>query len=771
MAEAHSAVAFTFSVTHEGVDVNVNHEALWAIWSSGVLSWKKRIGRMKNNFINGMYPAGPISLLFLMAIVLALKLADVDPSWGLINYIQDHLPGAWDYRFLDTRFHSINLYISCCLFSILLWILKVTFLRICLRILLSYMGWMYEIRGKMSMKTKMWAGLVRLIGGRTPLLNSYQNSLPNLPVPAVKDTLKRYLLSVRPLMDDEEYEKMKKLATEFEESLGSKLQRYLILKSWWATNYVSDWWEEYVYLRGRSPIMVNSNFYGVDALLVKPSCIQVARAANVIHCILMYRRDLEREELKPLMLNKTVPLCSAQYEKQFNSTRIPGIETDTLVHRKHGEHIVVYHKGRFFKVYLRHKGRILMPCEIELQLQKILDDPSEPAPGEKHLAALTAGDRVPWAKARKEYFSKGKNKASLDAIEKAIFFVALDDEPQDYDPNDESKLNRFGHSMLHGKGYDRWFDKSFTLVVTSNGRIGFNAEHSWADAPIMAHMWEVSTVTARKIGYTEDGHCLGDAEIQPPNPIKLEWDLPLPCQDVIKNSLQVANQLLNDVDLHLIMHNQYGKGFIKTCKVSPDAYIQMALQLAYITDQGKFCLTYESSMTRLFREGRTETVRSCSLDSVAFCRAMEDKTKTVEDRKKLLRQACDNHQQLYRDAMTGKGVDRHLFCLYVVSKYLGEESPFLQQVLSQPWRLSTSQTPHQQTDMIDLKKHPDHICGGGGFGPVADDGYGVSYIIAGEDCIMFHVSCKNSCSTTNSKKFGDRIVKAMNDIKNLFNTD
>lgn len=24
---------------------------------------------------------------------------------------------------------------------------------------------------------------------------------------------------------------------------------------------VSDWWEEYIYLRSRSPIMVNSNFY------------------------------------------------------------------------------------------------------------------------------------------------------------------------------------------------------------------------------------------------------------------------------------------------------------------------------------------------------------------------------------------------------------------------------------------------------------------------------------------------------------------------------
>lgn len=43
MAEAHSAVAFSFSVTPEGVDVNVNHEALRAVWISGVRSWKKKI--------------------------------------------------------------------------------------------------------------------------------------------------------------------------------------------------------------------------------------------------------------------------------------------------------------------------------------------------------------------------------------------------------------------------------------------------------------------------------------------------------------------------------------------------------------------------------------------------------------------------------------------------------------------------------------------------------------------------------------------------------
>ena len=47
-----------------------------------------------------------------------------------------------------------------------------------------------------------------------------------------------------------------------------------------------------------------------------------------------------------------------------------------------------------------------------------MDDDSQPAEGEKHLPALTAGDRTPWAKARLEFFKRGKNKASLDAIEK-----------------------------------------------------------------------------------------------------------------------------------------------------------------------------------------------------------------------------------------------------------------------------------------------------------------------------------------------------------------
>lgn len=63
---------------------------------------------------------------------------------------------------------------------------------------------------------------------------------------------------------------------------------------------------------------------------------------------------------------------------------------------------------------------------------------------------------------------------------------------------------------------------------------------------------------------------------------------------------------------------------MKKCRTSPDGFIQLILQLSYYRDAGRFCLTYEASMTRMFREGRTETVRPCTIESAAWVKAMVD---------------------------------------------------------------------------------------------------------------------------------------------------
>uniref|UniRef100_A0A672G4J8 carnitine O-palmitoyltransferase n=1 Tax=Salarias fasciatus TaxID=181472 RepID=A0A672G4J8_SALFA len=737
MAEAHQAVAFQFTVTPDGIDLHLCHEALRQVYLSGLHSWKKRFIRFKVK-VNRRRDFSFIFCVF----------------------------ASVHSQYMSTDSQKI---VGGVLVGTGLWVTIIMIMRNVLKSLLSWHGWMYANHGSVSWTTRIWMLLVKVFSGRKPMLYSFQNSLPRLPVPSVKDTCKRYLESVRPLMEDEQYERMKGLAKDFEKNLGPRLQWYLKLKSWWASNYVSDWWEEYIYLRGRGPIMVNSNYYAMDFLYVFPTSIQAARAGNAIHAIMLYRRKLDRAQIKPLMLLHTIPMCSAQYERMFNTTRVPGVDTDTLQHMNESKHIVVYHKGRFYKVWMFYDGRLLLPREIEQQMERILADQSEPLPGEERLAALTAGDRTPWANARETYFGRGKNKQSLDAIEKAAFVVTLDDTEQRYDEaNPVKSLDSYAKSLLHGKCYDRWFDKSFNLIVFKNGTMGLNAEHSWADAPIIGHLWEhVLSMDPVRLGYTEEGHCCGQPHPNLPGPQRLQWDISAECIEVIDSSLAVARVLADDVDSHIFPFSDFGKGLIKKCRTSPDAFIQIALQLAHYRDKGKFCLTYEASMTRLFREGRTETVRSCTVETCAFVRAMiRDET-----RLKLLKVAAEKHQNMYRLAMTGEGIDRHLFCLYVVSKYLGEDSAFLKEVLSEPWRLSTSQTPLQQVELFDLVRHPEYVSSGGGFGPVADDGYGVSYIIVGENLINFHISSKHSSPETDSHRFGANIRQSMLDILDLFQLD
>ncbi|XP_072241614.1 carnitine O-palmitoyltransferase 1, liver isoform isoform X2 [Leuresthes tenuis] len=767
MAEAHQAVAFQFTVSPDGIDLHLCHEALRQVYLSGLHSWKKRFIRFKNGVMTGVYPGSPGGFMVVVVSYMSFnKYKQLDPSLGLIAKLGEHMPIS---QYMSTDNQKI---VGGVLVGTGLWVTIIMIMRSVLKSLLSWHGWMYSRHGSLSWSTRVWMLLVKIFSGRKPMLYSFQNSLPRLPVPSVEDTCRRFLDSVRPLMDDEQFERMKDLAKDFEKNLGPRVQWYLKLKSWWASNYVSDWWEEYIYLRGRGPIMVNSNYYAMDFLYVFPTHIQAARAGNAIHAIMLYRRKLDRAQIKPLMLLHTIPMCSSQYERMFNTSRVPGVDTDILQHTNESKHIAVYHKGRFFKVWMFYDGRLLLPREIEQQMERILADQSEPLPGEEKLAALTAGDRTPWANARDTYFSRGKNKQSLDAIEKAAFFVTLDDTEQRYDVDNKIKsLDSYAKSLLHGKCYDRWFDKSFNLIVFKNGTMGLNAEHSWADAPIIGHLWEqVLCMDPIKLGYTEDGHCHGEPHPNLPGPQKLQWDIPAECQETIERSLTVAESLANDVDCHIIPFDDFGKGLIKKCRTSPDAFIQIALQLAHYRDKGKFCLTYEASMTRLFREGRTETVRSCTVESCDFVRAMI-RDETTEERLRLLKVAAEKHQSLYRLAMTGQGVDRHLFCLYVVSKYLGEESEFLKQVLSEPWRLSTSQTPLQQVDLFDLVKHPEYVSSGGGFGPVADDGYGVSYIIVGEDLINFHISSKHSSPETDSHRFGTNIRQAMLDMLDLFHLE
>lgn len=123
----------------------------------------------------------------------------------------------------------------------------------------------------------------------------------------------------------------------------------------------------------------------------------------------------------------------------------------------------------------------------------------------------------------------------------------------------------------------------------------------------------------------------GNKENNPSNPVSLAtprqllWNIDSTIGNALVTAENNASKTIDNLSSVLLHYHDFGSDFLKRIKCSPDGFLQMAYQLAYYRQHGQPCATYESASTRMFKLGRTETVRSCSVDTVAFTKAWDDK--------------------------------------------------------------------------------------------------------------------------------------------------
>ena len=115
----------------------------------------------------------------------------------------------------------------------------------------------------------------------------------------------------------------------------------------------------------------------------------------------------------------------------------------------------------------------------------------------------------------------------------------------------------------------------------------------------------------------------------------------------------------------------FGKEGIKQLKMSPDSFVQMAIQLAFGRLHEVPAATYESAATRIFAEGRTEVIRSCSIEATNFVRTMRNPKESLTSKRASLQQAVASHNEYARMASQGLGVDRHLQGLKMAAMEMG----------------------------------------------------------------------------------------------------
>ena len=196
---------------------------------------------------------------------------------------------------------------------------------------------------------------------------------------------------------------------------------------------------------------------------------------------------------------------------------------------------------------------------------------------------------------------------------------------------------------------NRFYDKTFTLIVDPSTRAGAIGEHAPVDALVPSIVAEYGLTEGVDVSSfkTPDSVTFG---LREPSWKRLNWVGDDKAWLECDRAAERARKIIDDSDDSVLYFEKFGanwiKNFGKQCpfgtlliqlqiacvgnyQMSPDAFIQMAIQLAWYKAYGEFTATYETVLTRMFKHGRTETLRTFSRESWRWVLSMADPHKSV----------------------------------------------------------------------------------------------------------------------------------------------
>ncbi|MDG3084923.1 choline/carnitine O-acyltransferase [Vibrio hannami] len=563
---------------------------------------------------------------------------------------------------------------------------------------------------------------------------SHQSKLPEMPVPELTITFKKLIEWAEPLLTESELNEAKIEVDKFLEpgGEGEKLQKNLI--EWAQESTVSNWsapvWKN-IYLDARHSLTINSNvFYYLKSKLDEKSNSQAHIAAALTATVYDFIGSVDNELLS-VDMQKDRYLCMNQYKNIFSSVRIPCVGSDQFKVSKCRKSIIVLHNQKMFQVdILDESGRRRVVPDIEHDLQLILSI------GDKgqNFGLLTTTPRESWAFDRKHLLDISENnQRAMQIIEDAAFVLCLDNGNPD-------AITDISKQLLHGGGEDRYFDKALQFVVFNNGKTGINFEHTGVDGSVMlrmiGHIYNSIDKVSVQEGQVNKLVAKSDARLQ-----EIEFYLDETLVDAIQNAKNAFHQHVENTQTRVLSFSHFGKDRIKQFGVSPDAFVQLALQLAEFKLYGKFFSAYEAVMTRTFLDGRIDVLYTVSPESSAFVKSLVVEDQNVEISQDLLRKAAQQHVNRAKECRFGEGVYSHCLALQHRYKKAGKELG----IDAMPSIFNSHVYKALTNSVVCTSTTSDYGVELAGYGPIVDNGYGIRYFIR-NDSICFNMTSRTALS-------------------------
>ena len=546
-------------------------------------------------------------------------------------------------------------------------------------------------------------------------MKTFENEalLPRVPLPSLGETCDLFLEWCRPLLTPGELASTAASVAAFRAGPGPVLHR--ALQAYDEAEGVYSWLDTfwpYRYLGRRDRIALNANFF---FLFNESGQSQLDRAALLIAAALEYKARLDREEIPPIV-QRGQPLTMEQNKFLFSETRIPGEVQDTVrvpysptwPGPSRERHIVVFYRGAMFRMeVLAGDGTAYTVDDLVAGLRTVMRLGEVRTPRDASVGHLTTKARAEWAASRAALLALDPaNATALDVVETALFCLCL----EDFAPRDTLHTC---DQLLHGDSGNRWFDKAVSFIVFADGQSGINVEHCGLDGTTILSFVDTLLATVVPAGPRR-----GE-----PSVTKVEFVLDSALRADIDAAALSFFEYGEFTATTIVSIEDFGTERPKALGMSPDAFVQMAYQLAHHRAKGLIGATYESIATRHWRHGRTEAMRVVTPEVLRFVSAM-DNSSTVERRAAFV-EAAEAHVRRAKQCQAGQAPEQHLWELQLIQRRRG---PSLG-VLDEPELFRSPGWLIMRDDYLSTSSAPSTSIQYFGFGSTSSRCIGVAYVL------------------------------------------